>query len=224
MFRTHGKKTPREPWAFSEETSKLTVELIGLRQKLIPYIYSAAYETYRKGIPMMRALYMEHPEVEKSYEIGDEYFFGSSMLACPVVESVKKQPVKEIYLPEGLWYDFKTLKPFESGVYHIEPQLDYMPVYLKAGCVVPLEGELIVTESAAASQNEHYVWYLDDGETNNYLKGEYEEIDMWTVDDKLFANNVKEEKTLLVKYAKTNGEVITKEITLTQGDNTINLI
>lgn len=224
MFRTHGKKTPREPWAFSEETSKLTVELIGLRQKLIPYIYSAAYETYRKGIPMMRALYMEHPEDEKSYEIGDEYFFGSSMLACPVVESVKKQPVKEIYLPEGLWYDFKTLKPFESGVYHIEPQLDYMPVYLKAGCVVPLEGELIVTESAAASQNEHYVWYLDDGETNNYLKGEYEEIDMWTVDDKLFANNVKEEKTLLVKYAKTNGEVITKEITLTQGDNTINLI
>lgn len=222
MFRTHGKKTPREPWAFSEKTSKIAMDLIWLRKKLLPYIYSAAYETYRKGIPMMRGLYLEHPEDEHSYTINDEYYFGDNMLVAPVLESAKVSPVKEVYLPEGLWYDFKTLKPFKSGTYSVELELDYMPVYLKAGSVIPLENEIIVTQSENAV-NDVCVWYDDDGETNDYLKGDYEEISLQLADNKLLVNNVKNEKSVQVKYAKLDGTTITKDVVLNPGNNTIEL-
>lgn len=222
MFRTHGKQTPREPWAFSEEVSKIAIDLVFLRQKMMPYIYSAAYETYRKGYPIMRGLYMEHPEDERSYSVAYEYYFGGSMLVAPVVYSSEENPVQEVYLPEGIWYDFKTLQPVQSGVHQIEPALDYIPVYLKAGSVIPLEGELIVTESEKKI-NDPCVWYNDDGETNNYLKGDYEEISLQLADGKLHAENVKEEKSLTVKYVKKDGSVITKNIVLKIGSNTIDL-
>ena len=96
------------------------------------------------------------------------------------------------------------------------------PVYLKAGSVIPLEGELIVTESEKKI-NDPCVWYNDDGETNNYLKGDYEEISLQLADGKLHAENVKEEKSLTVKYVKKDGSVITKNIVLKIGSNTIDL-
>lgn len=221
MFRTHGKKTAREPWCFEGKTTDICLELVNTRNNLIPYIYSSSYSTYKNGVPIMRALYLEHPEDEKCWNISDEYYFGDNLLVAPICESIKENPTKQIYLPKGLWYDFYTLKPVNGGDVKLDLTMDNIPVFIKEGSVTVTEKEIIVTDSQSGKTDE-FIWYIDDGETNNYLKGEYEEISLKLENDSLIVKNVKTPKNVNIKFVSTTGEVKTLEnVTLNQGDTTI---
>lgn len=223
MFRTHGKKTAREPWCFEGKTTDICLDLVNTRNNLIPYIYSSSYSTYKNGVPIMRALYLEHPEDEKCWNISDEYYFGDNLLVAPICESIKENPTKQIYLPKGLWYDFYTLKPVNGGDVKLDLTMDNIPVFIKEGSVTVTEKEIIVTDSQSGKTDE-FIWYIDDGETNNYLKGEYEEISLKLENDSLVVKNVKTPKNVNIKFVSTTGEVKTLEnVTLNQGDTTINL-
>ena len=223
MFRTHGKKTPREPWCFEGHTTDICVGLVELRNNLVPYIYSNSYRTYTDGVPLMRPLYLEHPEDEICWNRNDEYYFGDNLLVAPVFNSMKESKTRKVYLPKGLWYDFFTLKPVKGGEIEVEISIDNIPVYIKEGSVTVTEKEIIVTQSTKQN-NDECIWYIDDGETNDYLNGNCEVITMKLTGNSLKMNNVKETKTVDFKFVKTDGTVKEfKNITLHTGDNTIYL-
>lgn len=83
-----------------------------LRYRLIPYLYSAFYQSYRTGSPVIQAMVFNYPEDVNTYEIDDQYFFGDQMLICPVTTKGAKS--RTLYLPEGTWIDYWTGEKFEG--------------------------------------------------------------------------------------------------------------
>ena len=116
-------------------------EFLQLRHKLIPYLYSMNYLTYEKGLPLLQPMYY-HDDVPEAYEVPNEYWFGTELIACPITKPAHKETLLAPYtawLPEGDWFDFFTGQHYRGGrkltVYR---NLDTIPVFLKAGGIVPL--------------------------------------------------------------------------------------
>ncbi len=186
FFRNHCevRAVAQEPWAFGEKYEKIIKEYIELRYKLITHIYNLFYQSSKSGIPIMRPLVMEYPEDEECYNLSDQFLFGESIMVAPVYEPDKSK--RMVYFPEGEWIDFWTGKSFKGAEYKIiDAPLSKLPIFIKAGAIVPLnkklnyirEKELEELEINIYLSNEidsnNYSLYDDDGITFDYLEGEY---------------------------------------------------
>ena len=218
VFRTHGAMSPREPWIYGEETTKQLKSCIEKRYNLMPYIYSLAYETYSKGIPMMRPLFFEHPNDKESRKNSKEYYFGSHMLIAPVRYKIKKKPETVVYLPEGVWYDFESLEEQVSGIFTEKSKIERIPVYVREGAIIPMEKEILLIPGKDKSE---FVLYSDDGITNSYRSGDYEAIKIVMNKDSVVFSNVKEFRKVRLKIVrKINNkvEIMVEEIELNKNE------
>src|SRR6202012_2954906 len=111
-------------------------KLFNFRMSFVPYLYAAFADYHNKGIPPFRALVMDYPNDKKVFNISDEYLIGPGILAAPLTGD---QSHREVYLPAGTWYDFNTNKKYEGGsTYTIQPGLTDLPIFIKAGTILPL--------------------------------------------------------------------------------------
>ncbi|MCQ2245098.1 MAG: alpha-xylosidase, partial [Bacteroidaceae bacterium] len=103
--RIHGAP-PTEPWLYPKKFMNLYRSAAEMKYKLMPYVYAQAKDCTERGLPMMRALFVEYPEDAGAWLIEDEYLFGKSMLVAPLLEDVKS---RDVYLPGGKkWIDYQT--------------------------------------------------------------------------------------------------------------------
>ena len=112
--RCHGVP-PREPWAFDEafvEDFRLALEL---KYSLMPYIYAQAKDSAGRGLPMLRALFLEYPDDPTSWLVDDEYLFGSDLLVAPLMEEGSS---RKVYLPPGAWVDYQSGKVYRGAQWH----------------------------------------------------------------------------------------------------------
>ena len=121
--RAHGAP-PTEPWLISESFTDLFRRCAEMKYRLMPYVYAQAKDCSERGLPMVRALFVEFPEDKGSWMIEDEYLFGSQVLVAPLMESGTG---RDVYLPtlggngEGSkWIDYQTGRVYNSGWQHIE--------------------------------------------------------------------------------------------------------
>ncbi|MCI6018440.1 MAG: hypothetical protein MRZ59_06280 [Clostridiales bacterium] len=134
LSRSHGQSTPREPWVFSEKAQEAFLTVNKLRYRMIPYIYSTAYETHKTGLPMMRAMVLEFPEDLNVRNLSTQYMLGSALLVAPVFD----QQIHHIYLPEGSWIDYYTGKRVKGGGWIVsEKTLERIPLYIRENSVIP---------------------------------------------------------------------------------------
>ena len=156
-----------------------------LRYALLPYIYSAAGAVTHDGGTMMRPLVIDFPADAKARGISDEYMFGPALLVSPV--TAYKARSRSVYLPGGSWYDFWTGKLQEAGAggatgrtIEASAPYDEIPVYVRAGSIVPVGPEVQYTTAKQADPITLFVYagadgeftlYEDDGLTYNYEKG-----------------------------------------------------
>ena len=113
--RCHGEP-PKEPWLYDEEFTQYFKQCVELKYSLMPYILKQAKQSGERGFPMLRTLFFEFPEDFGSWEVENEYMFGSDLLVAPLFEDgVKERPV---YLPEGGWIDFFSGKEYEGGKWY----------------------------------------------------------------------------------------------------------
>ncbi len=108
MFQSHMRfngSPLRAPWAFGDRAVENYRKYAKLRYRLLPYIYSHAYNATKTGLPMMRAMVLEFQDDPSTHNIQDQYMFGDAFLVAPVYTPVNKRTV---YLPEGTWYDYET--------------------------------------------------------------------------------------------------------------------
>lgn len=197
IFRSHGTDFRRELWHFGNPGDffyDALIKMNHLRYKLMPYIYSMAWKVWRDDYTMLRMLSFDFSHDSRAREINDQFLFGDSLMVCPVTEPMYYEQEskmiegalksREVYLPDGEgWYDFWTDKYFEGGqVIIADAPLDIIPLYCKAGSIVPMTDFMnYVDEIPDASINVRvysgkdtkFELYEDEGNGYQYEEGEY---------------------------------------------------
>jgi alpha-D-xyloside xylohydrolase len=188
LLRVHGELRPREMWTLGDGTPAYSAELKfdKLRYALFPYIYSTAGWTTQRDYTMMRPLVMDFAKDAKARELSDEYMFGPALLVGPVTEYQAR--TRAVYLPAGVgWYDYWTGKAVAAGEVKASAPFDELPVFVRAGSIVPYAPAMqYVGEKASdpttvwvyAGANGSFDLYEDQGTTFDYEKGAFAEIPM----------------------------------------------
>ena len=214
MMRSHGTDAPREIYQFGEKgtrTYDAIEKFIDLRYRLLPYLYATAWDVTRHRSSMMRALVMDFPQDEAVRNLDDEYMFGRSLLVRPVtepmysrvgpdgeesahVEDFGRVGSVQVYLPAGTdWFDFWTGERLAGGRrVEREVPLDIMPLYVRAGSILPAGPEVqYATEKSWAEldvkvypgADGRFVLYEDENDNYDYENGAFSTIEFRWDDD-----------------------------------------
>lgn len=133
--RAHGAP-PTEPWLYdSKRVQDVFRKSAEMKYRLMPYVYAQAKECTEKGLPMLRALFVEFPDDPGAWRVDDEYLFGSQILVAPLLESGITG--RTVYLPEGKWIDYQTEKVYEGGWHRIEAGSLPIIMLVRDGSVLP---------------------------------------------------------------------------------------
>ena len=221
VFRSHGADAPREIWQFGKKGEPVYDAIekqIRLRYRLIPYLYSTAWQVTSNNDSYMRPLFADFAADKTVWDMTDEFMFGHNILACPIVSpqyteeriirtnemtgwnrqnATDNSPSGAVdftatktatkYLPKGAeWYDFWTCKRYQGGQnVEIQTSLDRVPMFVRAGSIMPLGPEMEYVGEKAwdnlemrvyPGANGTFVLYEDEGDSYNYEKGQYTTI------------------------------------------------
>lgn len=186
----------KEPYRFGTEAGQAMSEALRLRHRLLPYIYTMNYLSYKEFRPLISPMYYDYPEIEDAYPVQlflgggfkNEYLFGTDFIVTPItsdlIPSLKMGKVKS-WIPEGIYHDFFTGLIYRGGrVINLYRGLESIPVLVRAGAIIPMQ-EKLFGEAYLENQEEltlrvyggasgSFRLYEDDGESENYVKdGEY---------------------------------------------------
>ena len=223
VFRSHGADAPREIWQFGrkgEPVYDAIERMIRLRYRLIPYLYSMAWQVTSNNESYLRPLFSDFAADRRTWDMTDEFLFGRSILAAPILEPqyTQEQVIREDamsgwdrktvgdgsavatpdftqtgtatkYLPKGaLWYDFWTGTSYRGGQdVTLTTRLDRVPMFVRAGSILPLGPEMQYTGETPWDNLELRVYpgadaaftlYEDEGDGYAYEKGVYATIPM----------------------------------------------
>lgn len=181
-----GKYYKREPWRWNIKTLGIVRDYLQLRHKLIPYLYSEAYDYHKNGNPIITPIYYKAPELYDDLLYRDEYYFGSQFFVAPIIKKkdlIMDRVVHRFYIPEGTWYDFFTGKKFPGNRNYVTFYKDqHYPVFAKAGSIIPLGNNENINDTTPPKNmeihffpgvNNEYLLYEDDGISSLYEKGFY---------------------------------------------------
>ncbi len=186
MYRNHAMKGSRnrEPWADGSEHEAIRKKYIETRYRLLPYIYTAMEETSRTGVPLMRPMFLEFPKDPRLTLNQDEFMLGSGLLVAPKVWEFAA--AYDVVLPEGEWYDYWTGDRLSGGkTAQVDPPLDSLPVYVRAGTILPQYPVVQHVEEMPQGPLEVRVYpgpecagdlYADDGNTLAYQHGQFSRV------------------------------------------------
>ncbi len=183
IFRVHGTRNPdeNELWSYGPEAQKILVQYDKLRYRLLPYIYSLAWKVTAEGYTPMRPLVMDFRQDVNAQNAGDQFMYGPAVLVNPVTEPGAAE--RRLYLPASKWYDFWTGAAVEGGKFvNAAAPIDRMPLYVRAGSVLPLGPEEDYSTQKPvdpvelriyAGADGNFTLYEDENDTYNYEKGKY---------------------------------------------------
>lgn len=168
----------KEPWKRSFAANTVAEDFLRLRHRLIPFLYSANYQTHREGTPLCMPMYYVYDR-EEAYEAQNQYLFGSQLLVCPVTTPADKHlnlSKTRVWLPEGRWTDFFTGRIYKGGQWvNMHRDLDSIPVLAGEGSIVPMyengcSNDLSLDQPLCIHiwrGNGEFTLYEDDGLTNS---------------------------------------------------------
>lgn len=175
----------KEPWKYQKSTEYMATDWLRLRRRLIPYLYSANYQTYQNGRALIEPMYYSHPDDPEAYQVKNQFLFGPSLIAAPITEHTN---AKTLMAPVKVWLDGEKYTDFFTGnVYHrrgfvtMYRTLESFPLLAKAGTILPLDmdetsnGAELPTdlELVLFNGNGAYELYEDDGESMDFRDGHY---------------------------------------------------
>jgi alpha-glucosidase len=191
IYRDHTDKgtADQEPWVHGLKHEAIRKRYIELRYRLLPYIYTLTEEASRTGLPLMRPLFLEFPQL--TLPVDHQFFLGPALLVAP--QPIATEDAYEIIFPPGDWYDYHTGRRVRGRPLRVTADLEVLPVYVKAGSIFAQQAAVRSTEEvptgpleirvyppsfdpAAAGSSEHECegWlYWDDGVSFAYQRGSY---------------------------------------------------
>lgn len=172
-----------EPWAYGDEAEAISKSFIGLRYRLLPYLYAAFYEASQTGMPIVRSLCMSDPFDDKVYDPLYQYqfLFGNHLLVVPVTTAEKQ---KRLYLPKGDWFNLYTDERMSGNK---ELQLDIpayqLPLFIKGSSIIPVQSLVQSTKESPSdtmvlhiyngTATNNFTYYEDGGDGWSYKNGVY---------------------------------------------------
>jgi alpha-D-xyloside xylohydrolase len=132
--RAHGAP-PKEPWEYGTAFMDVYRKGVELKYRLMPYVYAQAKDSAERGLPMVRALFVEYPNDPGSWTVEDEYLFGSDMLVAPLFETGSTG--RSVYLPPGQWIDYQSGKSYAGGWHQIDAGAVPIVMLVRDGAVLP---------------------------------------------------------------------------------------
>ena len=189
LTRLHGELQPREPWTFGDDNHpayQTIVKFDRLRYRLLPYLYSLAGSATHNTGTMLRPFVMDFPGDTAARGITDEYLFGPAYLVAPVTTYRARN--RSVYLPQarGGWFDFWSGAQLDGGQRLDAPApYDSMPLFVRAGSIVPFGPELQYVDEKPADPVALFVYagadgaftlYEDDGVSYGYERGAFTRI------------------------------------------------
>ena len=202
MLRSHGTDTPREIWRFGspgETTYDALVHALRRRYRLLPYIYSLAGWTTQRAYTMLRSLPFDFPDDVRTHGLGDQFLLGPAFLVCPVSTPMAYAPgsrpldgaslSRRVYLPAGAdWFDLATDELLGGGQeIHAAAPLERIPVFVRAGSIVPMGPDRDHADVAPNEMLEVHVYpgrdttftlYEDAGDGYGYEAGEFATVEL----------------------------------------------
>jgi alpha-D-xyloside xylohydrolase len=186
IFRVHGTRTTNqnELWSYGQPAQEILTSFDALRYRLLPYIYSVAWQVTNNAYTPMRPLVMDFRADRRAQNVRDEFMFGPAFLVSPVTEP--SAITRQVYLPRGPWYDFWTGHALDGGrQIEAAAPLERMPLYLRGGSIVPMGPELEYSDQKPEDPielrvyrgaNGDFTLYEDENDSYNYEKGVYATI------------------------------------------------
>jgi alpha-D-xyloside xylohydrolase len=186
IFRLHGTRAPNqnELWSYGPAAQTILTSFDRLRYRLMPYIYSLAWKTTSESYTPMRPLAMDFRGDTRALNVGDEFLFGPAILVSPVTQPGAKS--RQVYLPKAKWYDFWTGREVDgSAAIEASAPLNHIPLYVRAGSIVPMGPDLEYTAEKPADPIELRVYagadgsftlYEDEDDSYDYEKGAHATI------------------------------------------------
>jgi alpha-D-xyloside xylohydrolase len=186
ILRVHGTRNPdeNELWSYGPDAQKILVNFDRLRYRLLPYIYSLAWKTTSEAYTPMRPLIMDFRTDARVADIGDQFMYGPAFLVNPVTEPGATS--RQLYLPDATWYDFWSGAASKGAtVVNGAAPIDRLPLYVRAGSIVPLGPDIEWSTQKPADPIELRVYrgadgaftlYEDENDGYNYEKGVYATI------------------------------------------------
>jgi alpha-D-xyloside xylohydrolase len=191
LLRAHGQSPNREMWFLGGESDpayRTELKFDRLRYRMLPYIYSLAGAVTHEAGSLLRPFVMDFANDARALQIGDEFMFGPAFLVAPVTTYKARQ--RTVYLPslpEGAtWYDFWSGEAVAGGqTVDASAPYDALPVYVRAGSIVPFGPDLQYTDERPADPitlyvyagaDGHFTLYDDDGVSYAYERDEFSRI------------------------------------------------
>lgn len=143
LHSTDNEFAGKEPWKFDRITQRVMNEFLRLRHALVPYLYTMNRRANRENLPLIWPMYYGEPERQETYQVPNEYYFGTELIVSPITQpqdKVARAAFAKTWLPGGMWADF-----FNGRVYHggrmvkLYRSTEEMPVLMKAGAIVPMK-------------------------------------------------------------------------------------
>jgi len=189
IMRLHSTNNPfhdRRPWGNGAEAFRVARNAMQLRHALIPYLYSMAWRMTQESIPLVTPLYYWHGDRAEAYRCRNQFWFGSELMVAPFVSPRHPETNLSrhtVWLPDGDWFAFTTGEHFAGGrTVAVYGALDDIPVFAKAGGIVPLgprvgwggvDSPQELTVYAFPGADGAFALYEDEGNSTGYLHGDY---------------------------------------------------
>ncbi|MCR2802489.1 alpha-xylosidase [Paenibacillus soyae] len=133
--RLHGSSSYRVPWAYDDEAVDVTRFFTKLKCTLMPYMFDTAVYATERGVPTMRAMFLEFPNDPGAEMLDRQYMLGDSLLVAPVFS---EQGEVTYYLPEGSWTHLLSGKTVEGGKWLRETHDFFsLPLFVRPNTILP---------------------------------------------------------------------------------------
>jgi len=180
--RLHGSSSYRVPWLFDEEAVEVTKHFSKLKNRLMPYLYSASVENHKTGVPVMRPMLLEFADDPNTHVLDRQYMLGSSLLVAPIMN---EKGVGSYYLPQGKWTHYLTKEVVEGGAWRTE-NYDYLslPLFIRENTILAIGHDDIRPDYEFANNVTFELYQLQDNheatafvtDMNGRIKGEIKAV------------------------------------------------
>jgi len=140
-----GRYYRKEPWRWNAKTIEIVSRFLKLRHRLIPYLYTLAYNYHKKGDLVIKPLTYKYPWVYDDSTYKYEYLLGDNILVSPIItkkDTLINRTIHRVFIPEGIWYDFITGKKFPGNKEYISFYRDEdYPIFIRRGGIIPLTND-----------------------------------------------------------------------------------
>jgi hypothetical protein len=182
VLRLHSSAGNRLPWDYPQPAGSVAASFLRLREALVPYTYTLAHQAAGTGLPMTQPLYLDYPDQADAYANPGEYLYGPDMLVAPVT-TPGNVATQQVWFPPGTWTDWFTGATFQGpSTQTLTVPLDRMPVFVKAGGIVPEQAPMDhvgaqpgapLTLRVYPGRSGTFTLYQDAGSGTGYQKGQY---------------------------------------------------